>query len=101
MAFVMLTIEQNIQHFTSVTFFCFIAFLTQTLTNFVTYRTAELFLEYSLRFSRIIHASFWYRLQVNQQKLLLFTIKRADKSFILKGSAIVDVNMEVFANVIY
>lgn len=101
MAFVMLTIEQNIQHFTFVTFFCFIAFTTQTLTNFVTYRTAETFTEYSIRFAHIIHESFWYRLPVHQQKLLIFTIERAQKSFIFKGSGIFNVNMEVFANVIY
>lgn len=99
MAFVMLTIEQNIQKFSPVTFFCFVAFSTQTLTNFVTYRTAETFTEKSIQFAHIIQKSFWYRLPVNHQKKLIFTIERAEKSFLLKGSAIFQVNMEVFANV--
>lgn len=99
MAFVMLTIEQNIQQFSPVTVFCFIAFATQTLTNFVTYRTAEAFTTCSLRFTDIIHDSSWYVLPVNQQKKLVFVIQRAEKLFILKGSAIFHVNMEMFANV--
>lgn len=99
MAFVMLTIEQNIQKISPVTFFCFVAFSTQTLTNFVTYRTAEAFTEKSIQFAHIIQRSLWYRLPVSHQKKLIFTIERAEKSFLLKGSAIFQVNMEVFANV--
>lgn len=100
MAFVMLTIEQNIQQFSPVTVFCFIAFFTQTLTNFVTYRAADVFTTHSLRFACIIQESQWYNLPVHQQKMLLFTIQRAIKSFILNGFGIFHVNMEVFARVI-
>lgn len=100
MAFVMLTIEQNIQNFSPVTVFCFVGFSTQTLTNFVTYRTADAFTENSIRFAHIIQRSLWYRLPISQQKKLLFTTERAQKSFLLKGSGIFQVNMELFANVI-
>lgn len=99
MAFVMLTIEQNIQHITAATFFCFMAFFTQTLTNLVTYRTAETLTEFSLRFAQIVQENTWYNLPVNQQKMLRFTIGRSQKPCILKGSAIFTVNMELFANV--
>lgn len=99
MAFVMLTIEQNIQNFTPVTFFCFVAFSTQTLTNFVTYRTAQAYTEHSINFAHIIQRSAWYRLPVKHQKKFIFTIKMATKSFLLKGSGIFEVNLGVFANV--
>lgn len=98
-AFVMLTIEQNIQQITPATFFCFMSFFTQSMTNFVTYRTAETFTEHSLRFGHIIQESNWYELPIQQQKMLKFTIERAQKSFVFKGSAIFYVNMELFANV--
>lgn len=99
MAFVMLTIEQNIRQITPATFFCFMSFFTQSMTNFVTYRTAETFTEHSHRFGHIVQESFWYELSVDQQKKLRFIIERAQKSFVLKGSAIFKVNMELFANV--
>lgn len=99
MAFVMLTIEQNIQNFSPVTIFCLVAFTTQTVTNFVTYSTAQAFTESSIEFAHIIQRSLWYRLPVHQQKKLIFTIERAEKSFLLKGAYIFQVNMEVFANV--
>lgn len=101
MAFVMLTIEQNVQHITSATFFCFMAFFTQTLTNFVTYRTAETFTEHSIQFAQVIHESVWYRLPVNQQKILGLTIQRAQRSLVLMGSALFPINMEMFAKVIH
>lgn len=99
MAFVMLTIEQNIQQITPATFFCFMSFLTQSMTNFVTYSTAEIFTEQSHRFGHIIHESIWYELPINQQKKLRFIFERTQKPFILKGSEIFRVNMELFANV--
>lgn len=100
MAFVMLTIEQNVQHITSATFFCFMAFFTQTLTNFVTYRTAETFTEYSIGFGYVIYDNIWYKLPVHQQKMLRFIIQRAQRPLVLKGSALFPINMEIFAKVL-
>lgn len=100
MAFVMLTIEQHVQHITSATFFCFMAFFTQTLTNFVTYRTAELFTEHSIGFGQVIHNSIWYELPVHQQKILRFIIQRAQRPLILKGTALFPINLEMFAKVL-
>lgn len=99
MAFVMLTIEQHIQDITPATVFSFMAFLTQTLTNFVTYHTAENFTEHSLRFAQTIHESEWYKFPVYQQKMLRYTIERSQKVFVLQGSAIFNVNMELFGTV--
>lgn len=99
MAFVMLTIEQNVQDITSATFFCFMAFFTQTLTNFVTYRTADAFTEFSIGFGHVIYSNIWYKLPVNQQKMLRFVSERAQRPLVLKGSALFPINMEIFARV--
>lgn len=98
-AFVMLTIEQSIQHVTPATFFSLMSFCTQSLANFVTYRTAEKFTAQSLRFGHIIYNSNWSKWPVEQQKMMRFMIERTQKPFAFKGSALFNVNMELFAKV--
>lgn len=74
--------------------------LLSIAVTFVCFYIAEWISIYMLDIADIFYDSPWYRLPVEQQKLLVLPIQRAQRQFRLKGLGMFDCSLAVFSSVI-
>lgn len=98
-AIILTSIDQNLQHINYDVVINFFCLFLQILLNFVTCKYAQSVTSRSLEVVQIVYDSLWYRLPCNQQKMIAFIIKRAQKPFYFRGYRIFTCSLDTFLTV--
>lgn len=98
-AFSLFALDQSMDDINFNTFVSLIALLNAVIPTFVYCYYADGLAVDLLRIGDIFYASMWYESRYQEQKLLILSIQRAQKTFQMKGYGIVYCSLEVFAAV--
>lgn len=100
-AFVLSSLDENLQNISFEVVINLFSLLLELLLNYFSCAYAHSVTSHAVEIAEVAYMSNWYRLSMEQQKIVQFIIIRAQKPFYLKGYKIFICSMETFLAVSY
>lgn len=100
-AIILSSLDQNLQNITYEFVINWICLLLEILLNYISCFYAQMVTSRSFEIADAAYNSLWYRLPIEQQKMIAMTIRLAQKPVYLKGYTMFTCSMDTFLTVCF